>query len=150
MDIIRVTGCPPYDGDYEIDFKRFTNRELRTIKKVSGGIVAAKLEEALNDGDQDAFLGVTYVAIERSGKFGFVSEELLLDAAADAFEFIEDAEQEDEDAASADPNSPTRSEPDSDSNPSIAPESESETSGLDSRNESDPPPPTPLRTGTQG
>lgn len=148
MDIIRINGCPPYDGDYEADLTRFTNGELRTIKKESG-IIASKLQEALLDGDQDAFVALTIVMLQRSEKFRTVVPQLLWDAPADALEFIPGDEDENADA-SAEGNSPTPSEPPSPSDDSNEPDDETPTSGVGSRTSSELPPPTQLRTGTQG
>jgi hypothetical protein len=147
MDMIRINGCPPYDGDYEADLTRFTNGELRTIKKESG-IVASKLQDALLDGDQDAFVALTIVMLQRSGKFPTVVPQLLWDAPADALEFIPD--NEDEVDASAEGNSPTPSEPPSPPAASSEPGGATPTSGGSSTEPSELPPPTPLRTGTQG
>lgn len=143
MNKIRITGVPPYDGDYDADLDSFTNRELRTIKRVSGGITGARLQQALLDGDQDAFLGLVYVALERSGRFPAIVEDILLDAAVDAIEFIVDDDAADEtDDASAEGNSPSAPAPEA--------AAESSSSGASSSERSALPEPTLLRTGTQG
>lgn len=105
-DVIRIKGVPPYDGDWPADLGRFTNRELSTIKKVSG-IKAAQLQRALLDGDQDALVALTVVMLQRSGQYAVVAEELLWDADSNAIEFVayELAEGEVED-----PNAPPPSE----------------------------------------
>jgi hypothetical protein len=105
-DIIRIKGVPPYDGDWPADLSRFTNRELRTIKKVSG-IKAAQLQAALLEGDQDALVALTVVMLQRSGQYAHVSEDLRWDADSNALEFVTAEEQQE---AVEDPNSPQPSE----------------------------------------
>lgn len=136
---------PPYDGDYDADLDSFTNRELRTIKQVSGGIAGIELERALKTGDQDAFIGFTYVVLQRSGKFPVVSEDILLDAPIDAIEFIPDPAL-DEDESSAEGNAI----PEPPSEPESGHGADASSSGGTSNGSSDLPAPIPLPTGTQG
>lgn len=141
---IIIDGCPPYDGEYELDSSdpNFTNGELRKIKKETG-IIASELGKAIVAGDQDAWVGVTMIMLERSGKFPTVVPQILWDAPASA---IRIDETDDEDDASADPNSPTPTEPDG------PPESDYEkpTSGDGSSESSGAQVVTLPPTGTQG
>ena len=141
---IIIDGCPPYDGEYELDSgdPNFTNGELRKIKKETG-IIASELGQAIVAGDQDAWVGVTMILLERSGKFPVVVPEILWDAPASAIRIDETA---DDDDASADPNSPTPTEPDA------PPESDDEkqTSGDGSSESSGAQVVTLPPTGTQG
>ena len=63
-----VEGVPPWDGSYDIPDWFFTNRELYDIKKVSGGIRAGELLEALDANDTAAFVAVAVVVLARHGK----------------------------------------------------------------------------------
>ena len=62
-----IEGLPPFDGDYPIDLNHFTNKELHTIKQLSG-VRAGELEEALDAGDNDLILAFAVIALERSGR----------------------------------------------------------------------------------
>lgn len=109
---INVNGIPPYDGAYELDSNdpNFTNGELRAIKKETG-IIASELGNAIVAGDQDAWVGVTMILLQRSGKFEVVLPQLLWDAPSSAIT-VEESEDEDEDeGASEDPNSQPPSVP---------------------------------------
>lgn len=147
---IIIDGCPPYDGEYELDSSdpNFTNGELRKIKKETG-IIASELGQAIVAGDQDAWVGVTMILLERSGKFPTVVPQILWDAPASAIRVDEtDDEDEDEDEAdvSADPNSPPSSEPDA----PPASDEEKPTSGDGSSGSSGAQVVTLPPTGTQG
>ena len=88
MDRIVIDGIPPYDGEYPLDLSYFTNRELHTIKKVSG-VRAGELLEAFAGGDQDVFVGFTVVAIQRKNG-GEVDIDKLWDADAAKISFVGD------------------------------------------------------------
>lgn len=108
---IIIDGCPPYDGEYELDSDdpNFTNGELRKIKKETG-IIASELGQAIVAGDQDAWVGVTMILLERSGKFPAVVPDLLWDAPASAIRIDETGDADDDDAG-AEGNAPTPTEP---------------------------------------
>lgn len=108
---IIIDGCPPYDGEYELDSDdpNFTNGELRKIKKETG-IIASELGQAIVAGDQDAWVGVTMILLERSGKFATVVPDLLWNAPASAIR-IDEAGDADDDDAGAEGNAPTPTEP---------------------------------------
>lgn len=143
---IIIDGCPPYDGAYELDSSdpNFTNGELRKIKKETG-IIASELGKAIVAGDQDAWVGVTMIMLERSGKFAAVVPQILWDAPASAIR-VDETDDEDEADVSADPNSPTPSEPDA----SPASDAEKPTSGEGSGGSSGAQVVTLPPTGTQG
>ena len=67
MDKVVIQDVPPYDGEYDIDIGTLTNRELHTIKKVTG-LRGGELAEGLVTLDTDVFLGIAYVALQRHGQ----------------------------------------------------------------------------------
>jgi hypothetical protein len=58
---------PLLDGEYPLDGTTFTNRELRTIKQMSG-VRALELSEAFTAGDNDLFVAFAAIALARAGK----------------------------------------------------------------------------------
>ena len=69
---------PSYDGEYELD-DEFTNRELHTIKRLSGCRVG-ELAEALAASDTDVVMALAVIALQRHGKH--VDEDVLWDSTA--------------------------------------------------------------------
>lgn len=67
MMAVVVKDAAPWDGRYEFPDFSFTNRELHTIKQISG-IRAGELIEALDANDTAAYVGVAVVVIGRTGK----------------------------------------------------------------------------------
>lgn len=101
-DHIHIEGVPPYDGDHEIDFdtRGFTNRELHTIKRLSG-VRANELAASFAAGDNDLNVAMVVIALERNGhRVGPQGEQLLWDASVDAISIVtgdeEEAEAEDD------------------------------------------------------
>ena len=89
-DRFRVTGVPPYDGEYEISLEQFFNGdELHFIKKRSG-VRAGELEEAFRAGDYDVILGIAVIAMERAGVT--VDPDVIWKAQLGKIEFIADEE----------------------------------------------------------
>lgn len=88
MPKLIVTETPGLDGEYEAEFDigALTNRELRTIKKISG-VTAGKLGEALRDGDNDLLIAYAVVFLGRAGKDEDMAEALLWDAPVGALQF---------------------------------------------------------------
>lgn len=78
-DQIAIDGIEAYDGEYEFDAGYFTNRELHTMKRLSG-IRAGELAEALAAGDNDVIVAMTVIALQRHGKY--VDEDLIWNAQA--------------------------------------------------------------------
>ncbi len=81
---ISIKGVPPYDGDYPIELERITNRELSTIKRLSG-VRGAELSDAFAAGDNDLFVALTIIALQRSGKI--VVEDAIWDAESGSITF---------------------------------------------------------------
>ncbi len=81
---ISIKGVPPYDGDYPIELERITNRELSTIKRLSG-VRGAELSDAFAAGDNDLFVALTIIALQRAGKI--VAEDAIWDAESGSITF---------------------------------------------------------------
>jgi hypothetical protein len=108
-----ITDTPGLDGEYEADFDigELTNRELRTIKKISG-VTAGKLGEALKDGDNDLLIAYAVVFLVRAGKDPDMAESLLWDAPVGSLQFDMTDDEEEQGQAEADarpPDSPSGS-----------------------------------------
>lgn len=67
MATLTVAGIPPLDGDYELNIGAFTNRELHTIKEISG-VRAGELKAALEASDNDLIVAFAVIVIRRAGK----------------------------------------------------------------------------------
>lgn len=85
MDKIVIKGARPYDGEWEFDSGFFTNRELHTIKRISG-LRAGELNEALKAGDTDLVVALAVVALQRHGKQ--VDEDTIWDAEGGDVQFV--------------------------------------------------------------
>lgn len=83
MPKIVIEGVPPYNGEYEIDFD-FSNRELHTIKQVSG-VRAGEIVEAGLKGDNDLIIALAMIALRRTGLV--VDEDRIWDAQAGKITF---------------------------------------------------------------
>ena len=106
-----ITDTPGLDGEYdaEFDIGELTNRELRTIKKISG-VTAGRLGEALKDGDNDLLIAYAVVFLTRAGKDPEMAETLLWDAPVGSLQFDMTDDEEEQAQAEADarpPDSPT-------------------------------------------
>ena len=90
-----IEGLRPYDGDHPIDLETFTNRELHTIKEMSG-VRAAELDEAFRAGDNDLVVAFCVIALKRAGFQ--VDHNALWDAPIGAIQFVveDDASPPDE------------------------------------------------------
>lgn len=67
MAKLTIEGLAPWDGSYDFDETSFTNRELHTIKNISG-VRAGELGEAMGAGDNDVLIAIAAVALERNGR----------------------------------------------------------------------------------
>lgn len=86
-DKIRIAGVPPYDGEYDFDFAGgFTTAEWRTIKKISG-VLPLTLVDAWRAGDQDLWVALALIVLERAGKPALPE---VFDRATGAITFVED------------------------------------------------------------
>lgn len=86
MPKILIEGAPPYDGEYELDLN-FTNRDLHTVKQISG-VRAGELDEAIRVGDLDVVVALAVNALRRAGHQ--VNIDILWDAEAGKITLIED------------------------------------------------------------
>lgn len=110
---ITIKNVPPYDGAYELDASAMTNREISTIKRISG-YTPLEWEEAGNRGDSDLIVAFAVVALTRSGRFlPRVNEDVLWDAELGAID-VDTSDEEEEDAQA----SPPPSDPDGSLKPS--------------------------------
>jgi len=121
-DKIVIEGIEAYDGEYDFDATYFTNRELHTIKRLSG-IRAGELDDALGAGDNDVIVAMTVIALQRNGKF--IDEDLIWNAEAGRISYRPDPAQAE--AADAIP-------PASGTDESSAPAESSASSGLNGSN----------------
>lgn len=87
MPRITIEGVPPYNGDHEIDLNYMTNRELHTVKKISG-ILPGDIEEAGRKGDTDLIVAIAVIALRRKGLV--VDEDTLWDAQVGKILFVND------------------------------------------------------------
>jgi len=65
MIVLTIEDVPPWDGKYEFEDFSFTQRELYTIKQLSG-IRAGELVEALDANDSSAMVGIAVVILARN------------------------------------------------------------------------------------
>lgn len=91
MDVIRIKGIQPYDGDYEVDFSRFTNRELHKIK-VTTGLRTGEYNDALTAGDNDLITALAIVALRRNDVD--VNEDIMWDADAGLISMVAGDEED--------------------------------------------------------
>src|SRR6266498_3746141 len=90
MLYVKISGVhPALDGDYPLDGNSFTNRELRTIKQMSG-VRAGELMGAFKAGDNDLLVAFATIALQRAKKL--FDEEALWEADGGAITFEERAE----------------------------------------------------------
>jgi hypothetical protein len=121
MSSIKVTGIGrAYDGEYEFDGTYFTNKELHTIKRMSG-VRAGEIPAALEAGDNDLVVALTVIALERNGKV--VNEDALWNAKVGCIEAMLGEADADE-ADDADPPTLGLDESSSEKKPSSGPSSE--------------------------
>jgi hypothetical protein len=109
---LRITGVPPYDGEYQLDESRLTNRDIHTIKKITG-YVPLEYEDAGARGDMDFVVAFAIIALRRSERFPKIDEDLIWDAELGKVELLD---EEDADAVP-----PTTLEPETGSTPSGEP-----------------------------
>jgi hypothetical protein len=94
LSTIVLTGIPGFDGSYEIDFGRFTNRELHMIKQLAG-VRLGELSDAFAAGDNDVLLAIAKIAVKRAGKD--IPDDLLWEAEMGSITFdVSDLEEDDE------------------------------------------------------
>lgn len=105
MAHVHIEGIAPYDGDWELDPERFTNSDLRTIKKISG-LRPPEVMEALYSDDVELVVAFAVIALDKAGKRP--DERILWDAKTGKISLVFDEEEAEDDA---DPPSQTPSEP---------------------------------------
>lgn len=119
-DKIVIEGIPPYDGEHEIDFSYFTNRELNIIKRLAG-VRSGELDEALAAGDNDLVVALAVIALRRNGKQ--VVEDVIWDAPTGRIDLVV-APREDDDADVPPPSAPPSDESSGASRTPSGPDSE--------------------------
>lgn len=89
------------DGEYEIDLGRFTNAELRLIKRESG-VRAGEIEEAFRAMDNDLLVCFGIIALQRAGRL--VDQEALWEADAGNISLdLSDLEEDDDSPPAQEP-----------------------------------------------
>lgn len=141
MAKLRVTGVPPYDGEYDLPTS-YTNGELHRIKQISG-VPAGKLMDASQEGDIGVLVALAAVILERAGHQ--VNVQALWDASGDNFDIEQDEAGEERPPAEA-----TSGGPQSKDAAVAEPNDQSEPSGETGPDISESSPPTPLLTGGPG
>jgi len=96
---IIIEDIPGLIGSYELDLSRFTNDELRLIKRESG-VRAGEFEEALQAGDNDLLVCFALVALNRAGIVA--AAERLWEADAGRIHIDLTSEEEEDDAGPPD------------------------------------------------
>lgn len=67
MTAIKVRGCPPYDGDYEIDLgQELTSREWGWVKRLAGYLPLDVTDNAY--GDPELLCVLAAIAMRRAGR----------------------------------------------------------------------------------
>lgn len=95
MDKFVVEGIPAFNGDYPIDIRSFTMRELQIIKRMSG-VRAGELAEAFEAGDTDVLLAIAVIAVRRNGKDWESFERIAWESDLSAITFVGGEEAADE------------------------------------------------------
>lgn len=88
MPKLKITGVPPYDGEYEFP-ESLNNDDYHLIKEISR-VRAGELEEALKAGDIDVLVALVVIALQRQGVE--VDRRVLGRAQPDAFDVEDDAD----------------------------------------------------------
>lgn len=107
-----IKNVPPYDGEYPLDLSHMTNREVSTIKRISG-YTPLEWEAAGDRGDTDIIIAFAVVALTRTGRFlPKVQEDVLWDSDMGKIDISTDDEEADAESP------PPVSEPSDTSEPS--------------------------------
>lgn len=95
MAKVVIAGGLTVDGEYELDASYFTNRELHLIKK-EASVRAGEVSDALEAGDNDLFVVLAYIALQRAGR-GDMPIDVLWDMEAGkiTFDFSEEEQEAD-------------------------------------------------------
>jgi hypothetical protein len=88
---IVIAGIDGLEGEYDIDLGFFTNRELHTIKRLTG-LRVGEFDDAMAAGDSDVLVAFCMVALQRNDKR--VDENALWDAEAGSITIIVGDDQE--------------------------------------------------------
>jgi hypothetical protein len=87
---IKIEGISPYDGEYPLELDKFTNRDHKTIKDMSG-LTATSWIEGFKNVDMTFFAALGVVAARRSGRFGpIINEDVFWDSEAGKISLIEE------------------------------------------------------------
>lgn len=74
---VTITGIPPYDGEYLVEPARLTNRDLHTIKQITG-YTPDRLDEA--GADTDFVVALAIIGVRKSLRFQRIDEDKFWDA----------------------------------------------------------------------
>lgn len=140
MAHFHIENLGAYNGDHEMELESLTNRELHTLKKISG-VRAGELDEAFEAGDNDVLVAFLVIVLERKGHKP-VNVDVIWDAPGGSIDFITD-EEEKQQADDAGPPSQEPSEPAAD----VSENENNDFSGDRSSNVSALPVSDPSRTG---
>lgn len=89
-DHIHIENLHPYNGDWPLEIDTITNRELHTIKDISG-VRANELEQALEAWDNDLVVAFAEIALRRAGLR--VERDRLWDAPVGAISLVFETEE---------------------------------------------------------
>lgn len=67
MAKVTIANVAGYDGEYDLDFDKFKNRDLRTIKKISG-VLPTGFGDALAASDPELVVALAVIAVQAVGK----------------------------------------------------------------------------------
>lgn len=105
---IKIDGIPPYDGEYPLEIDKFTNRDHKTIKDMSG-LTAVDWVDGFRKADMAFFTALAVVAARRSGRHGpMILEDVFWDAEVGKITLVDDAADQ---ANPTTPEAPTTSTP---------------------------------------
>lgn len=122
-----IEGLPPFDGDYPFDYETFTNRELHTIKQLSG-VRAGEIAEAFAADDNDLLLAFAVISIQRKQERRLSQNaiDVLWDAPAKKIQLVIPKEAEASPPEQTPPSSPDESESGNEKNDSSGSDSSSD------------------------
>lgn len=106
MAKVVIEDIPGVNGSYDFNLDRFTNGELRLIKR-EANVRAGEIEEALQAGDNDVLVCFALIALKRAGRD--IPPEALWEAEAGSIT-IDTADEEAEDDASPPETGPVSNE----------------------------------------
>lgn len=64
---IKDPAAGPYNGEWDLDFGTFTNRELHIIKR-EAGVRVGELQGSITNMDNDLMVAFAFIALRRAGR----------------------------------------------------------------------------------